>query len=129
MSTPRVVMGDEVYYRHPERGVLSGPVVSSGADGVLVRQGNDHHGVTWDRLLGHKKRRIRKLKVVERGEDGFVFEDEDGNRDYLAGEPPEAKKNGQIEIDAALIKAGYDPGEEYIAAHYGAHWRRRNEEP
>lgn len=135
-TPPQVIVGDEVYYHHPEHGVLSGPVASTGKDGVTVRQGDDHHGVLWDSLLGHKRRHIRRLRVVERGEDGFIAEDEDGKRSYYSGEaPPDEEetepltksRDSQALIDAALIKAGYEPSLEYIQATYGNHWTRRED--
>lgn len=135
-TPPQVIVGDEVYYHHPEHGVLSGPVASTGKDGVMVRQGDDHHGVLWESLLGHKRRHIRRLRVVERGEDGFIAEDEDGKRSYYSGEaPPDEEetepltksRDSQALIDAALIKAGYEPSLEYIQATYGNHWTRRED--
>ena len=148
-TPPHVVVGDEVYYRHPEKGVLSGPVASAGKDGVRVRQGDEHHGVTWEHLLGHKTRKVRRMKIVERGEDGFLAEDEHGQREYVAGEAPEeeeapedkkvapeekpvkaepmTKAMGQAILDAALIKAGFTPSLDYIRATYGDHWTLRED--
>lgn len=144
-TPPHVVVGDEIYYRHPEKGVLSGPVVSAGKDGVRVRQGDDHHGVTWQHLLGHKTRKVRRMKIVERGEDGFLAEDEHGQREYVAGEAPEeedepvkeepvkektepmTKAMDQAVLDAALIKAGFTPSLDYIRATYGDHWSLRED--
>lgn len=148
-TPPHVVVGDEVYYRHPERGVLSGPVASAGKDGVRVKQGDEHHGVTWEHLLGHKVRKVRRMKIVERGEDGFLAEDEHGQREYVSGEAPDeedqeepvkeapeekpvkvesmTKAVDQAVLDAALIKAGFTPSLDYIRATYGEHWSLRED--
>ena len=86
-----VIDGDEVYFRHEKHGPLSGRVLSVGQHGVTVAHetGDDGmHRVLWDDVLGHKKRRTRKLKLLERGEDGGIAVDEDGNRVFVGGELP-----------------------------------------
>lgn len=90
-----VVAGDHVYYQHPEHGLSSGEVLSTGRDGCNVRHGRGdggHDPVPWASLLGHKLRKQRKFTVLERGEDGSICEDENGQRVFLRGDMPEAER-------------------------------------
>lgn len=85
--------GDELFFQHKDRGVLSGRVVSTGADGCMLESGEgekaERHPVLWDSVLGHKTRKERKYIPVEHGEDGMIAEDaETGRRVYLHGELP-----------------------------------------
>lgn len=152
------IPGDVLYFSHPEHGVLSGPVAGAGKDGVLIKHEKSkdpdgHIRVPWADVLGHKERHIRKLRVLERGEDGGIAEDEHGQRVYIAGELPKDEQplnkalvpedGGQpaadpgaltlrdrAVIDAALIGSGlFVPTLEYIQATYGLHWRMRDPAP
>lgn len=107
-SPPRargIVHGDVLYVQHPKHGVLSGRVASVGRDGVNI----EHHlgengmmGVRWDSILGHKERRVRQLRLLERGEDGGIAEDEEGKRVFVAGEiPPEDPPDEELLNKAA----------------------------
>jgi len=77
--------------------------------------------------------------LVERGEDGAIAQDEEGNHVYVEGEIPEEDGKplnkampvmdkpiftlrDQSAIDAALIAAGFVPSIEYIRKSYGDHW-------
>lgn len=87
-----VVDGDVLYFHHPDHGPLFGPVVCVGKDGVTIQHetGDDgHHRVKWSDVLGHKQRRVRKLTLLERGEDGAIAQDETGKRVFIEGEVPE----------------------------------------
>lgn len=151
-----VIPGDVLYFHHPEHGVMSGPVAGHGKDGVLIKHEKSkdpdgHLRVPWSDVLGHKERHVRKLRVLERGEDGGIAEDENGQRVFIAGEIPEDEhplnkallpETGQAPagqeltlrdraiIDAALIGSGcFVPTLEYIQATYGLHWRKRDPAP
>lgn len=92
MPGRNVVDGDVLYFQHPEHGPLFGPVVCVGKDGVTIQHetGEDgHHRVVWSDVLGHKERRVRKLALLERGEDGAIALDENGKRVFIEGEIPE----------------------------------------
>lgn len=84
---PRLVTGDCVYYRHPETGdPHHGEVAAIGEHGFLVdADGGGEHRVLWDRYLGHRKRKDQRYRVVDRGEDGLLVEDESGKRLYVHG--------------------------------------------
>jgi|GEM_PF-1649862 len=141
IQSRNVIDGDVLYFKHPEHGALSGKVHAVGQHGVQVLHESGEDGVvrvSWADVLGHKERRARKLVLVERGEDGAIAEDEDGNRVYVEGEVPEEEKplnkalpsgdisvfalKEQAAIDAALISAGFVPSIEYIRKSYGEHW-------
>jgi len=88
-----VIDGDVVYFNHAKHGPLSGRVASIGTHGVTVEHetGDDgYHRVLWDDVLGHKERRVRKLTLLERGEDGGIAVDEDGKRVFVEGDLPES---------------------------------------
>jgi hypothetical protein len=84
---PSVVAGDRIYCQHPKLGAVSAEVSSVGQHGVTIphESGKGHIGVKWAAILGHQKRRERKLKVLEEGEDGFIAENEEGKRVYVKG--------------------------------------------
>jgi len=138
-----VVRGDVVYFNHPDHGAMSGEVVCIGADGVTVSGEGEDHNVVWTNILGHKSRKERNLTLIERGEDGAIATDEDGNRVYVDGDVPGGEEEqeepeedltkslpfnepislrDQAAIDAVLITAGLSPSLEYIRATYGDHW-------
>lgn len=102
-----VIDGDVVYFRHAKHGPLSGRVVAVGAHGCTIEHEtgeNGHHKVRWADVLGYKERRVRKLSLVERGEDGGIALDEQGNRVFLHGELPEDQD------EEAVAKAFTMPG-------------------
>ena len=135
-----IALDDHIYFHHDEQGVHSGRVAAVGEHGCLVEHelaGDEKHlPVKWDKVLGYKQRKQKKIQIVDRGEDGSIGMDEEGKRIFIAGQIPEddlakslpAQFNPQVvqaQIDAALLQAGYDPGEEYIKSHYGAHWSKQ----
>lgn len=87
-----LIHGDEIYFGHPEHGLLCGRVVAVGRDGCQVAHelaGDAKYlPVTWEQIHGHKARAERKFVVVDQGEDGAIVEDEHGKRAYLHGEIP-----------------------------------------
>lgn len=108
-SGKNVIDGDVVYFRHEKHGPLSGRVASVGKHGVMVEHetGDDgYHRVLWDDVLGHKERRVRKLSLVERGEDGGIALDEDGNRVFVGGELP-SEHPGDDESDGDDLNKSY----------------------
>lgn len=101
-----IVDGDIVYFRHEKHGPLSGRVVCAGKDGATIEHetGEDgFHRVTWDNILGHKQRKVRSLTLLERGEDGGIATDENGNRVFIEGEIPEEEQ------DLAKAETVYEP--------------------
>jgi hypothetical protein len=100
-----VIAGDLVYFKHPEQGVLSARVASAGEHGCTVEHecGKDgYHRVIWDDVLGHKERHVRKLKIVDRGEDGGIAEDEHGKRVFVGGELPDDEAEGEGDLEKAF---------------------------
>lgn len=89
---PHTVPGDRVYFRHPQRGPISGRVLSTGRDGLAARchRGNFHH-VLWNDLLGHQERLPQSYQIVETGEDGVILQDSAGRRQYVATADPGGK--------------------------------------
>lgn len=83
---PGIEPEDDVFFNHPEHGVTSGKVSAIGGDGFTV----DHElsgqtAMLWDKYLGHKVRKAKKLTTVMQGEDGMIAQDETGKRVYLHG--------------------------------------------
>ena len=124
-----VIDGDVLYFKHPDQGASSGKVLAVGQHGVTVahESGEDgYYRIPWADVLGHKERRARKLVLVERGEDGAIARDEEGNHVYVEGEIPEEEGKPLNKAlparDAALITAGFVPSIEYIRKSYGEHW-------
>jgi hypothetical protein len=77
------IPGDEVYFQHPEHGILSGKVISAGEHGCVLQHKHGKRRVTWEEVHGHKKRAEHALYVVDQGEDGFVAEDRHGKRVFI----------------------------------------------
>lgn len=82
MGNPGVRVKDHVYFRHGAD-VRHGHVRACGEHGATINADGETHRVTWDRVMGHKKRAEIKVKVVDQGEDGAIVEDDKGNRFYL----------------------------------------------
>lgn len=94
-------IGDHVYYRHPQHGVTHGRVTAHGEHGATCRTAaGEVHRIPWSDVLGHKQRQERRYKVLDRGEDGAIIEDDRGQRSFLAGDLPEEE-----EEDAPLAKS------------------------
>ncbi len=94
---PGVIVGDEVFVRHP-RGDCSARVVATGKHGITATIGGKPHRVKWENVLGHKARTALHYNIVERGEDGHLVEDAGGARRFI-NIPNEAK------ADPLIVKA------------------------
>ena len=120
-----VAHGDEIYYQTND-GPRSGRVTAVGQHGVQVEHESGSDRVLHEHVLGHKSRAKRNLKLVEHGEDGYIATDDEGRRVYVAGrlpEPMQKAESPQVEMDIALMRAGFVPDVEYIRKSYGAHWQ------
>lgn len=82
-----VEAGDEVYVQHPKHGPLALKVLACGRDGLTGECGEGRrHSLSYDTLLGHKRRVGMDLKVMDQGQDGAIVQDSHGRRRYLAGD-------------------------------------------
>lgn len=145
-NRPSVTVGDSIYYAHPEKGhATHGVVAAIGRDGVLCDgDGDEEHRVTWDKYLGHRKRADRRLHIVDRGEDGFIAQDEAGKHVFVRGslEDQEQPKNQPADLNKALpgpvefvpgeptalqkaqivrelAAAGFEPMVDYVRENFG----------
>ncbi len=77
--------GDEVYYQHTD-GPKSGKVSAVGHHGATVEvpEGGTEN-VKWGNFLAHKQRSQVQMRVVDRGEDGAILQDEKGKRHFVRG--------------------------------------------
>lgn len=143
---PSLSVGDSVYYRHPETGhAHHGVVAAIGDHGFLAdADGGDEHKVTWDKFLGHRKRAERSATVVDRGEDGFIMEDDAGRRFFVRGSADDVLESGTIEKSqpvespdhALLLKAqivremaaaGFEPMMDYVRDTFGENFVYREQ--
>ena len=106
-AAPSVTIGDAIYYRHKARGIAHGTVAAVGRHGVTTDSEGEEHQVAWDQYLGHRQRATRRLTIVDRGEDGSIMEDEDGQRVYVRGSLsdylPETKEDPDDSDDDAQM--------------------------
>lgn len=145
---PSLITGDEIYFRDSAGEVQFGIVAAVGKHGALVDvTGEDgkatEHRVEYAHFIGHRKRRERHLRVIDRGEDGSIMEDEQGKRVFLRGNaetlnkallpapvPPEpqpwAEKEAQARIAAHLAQAGFEPMADFIRETFGENFVFRN---
>lgn len=94
---PDIERHDEVYFRHAS-GPKVGRVLSRGAHGCVIEADGKPHKVHWENFLGHKVKVQPKVKVVDRGEDGFLVESPGGHRRFVRDEagpadPPAMRKS------------------------------------
>lgn len=54
-----------------------------------------------------------------------IAHSQDAPRQQASESPILSEEQKQVEIDAMLIGAGFDPGIEYIRSQYGEHWGKR----
>lgn len=101
---PGVTVGDHVYFRH-DSGPSHGRVLACGKHGVTVRHKGERCPVRWGDVLGHRRRAKQSYRVVDRGEDGAIAEDDKGKRVYLAGDLPEDDDGEKLQKAAPLLKA------------------------
>lgn len=90
---PGVEINDHVYFQHGS-GPRAGRVLAHGKHGCTVECDGESepHRVTWDKVLGHKKRAAQRYSVIDEGEDGMIVEDAAGQRRYLSI-PPDADED------------------------------------
>lgn len=119
------VVGDEIFFHH-EEAPCCGRVLSVGKHGVTVDQEGKQHRVTWERVLGHKKRVSQKLKIVHEGEDGMIVEDSIGKKRYVRI-PLEAKEDQYIVKSLADRRLLLFTKSEKIANRAGLHLENRTD--
>ena len=112
IQNPGVRKGDHIYFRDGEN-VMHGRVRACGNHGATIQSEAGTHRVTWDRVMGHKRRAKVDMKVVDQGEDGAIVEDQDGRRFFLRsldepqneGEEPMHKSLPAGAVLALFVKA------------------------
>ncbi|MCW5600411.1 hypothetical protein, partial [Nitrosomonas sp.] len=119
------VVGDEIFFHH-EEAPCCGRVLSVGKHGVTVDQEGKRHRVTWERVLGHKKRVLQKLKIVHEGEDGMIVEDSIGKKRYVRI-PLEAKEGRYMVKSLADRQILLFTKSEKIANRAGLHLENRTD--
>jgi hypothetical protein len=128
---PMVSHDDHIYFS-TDKGAHHGKVISIGNDGCRCEdEANEQHEVTWDKVLGHRKRADKKLVIVDKGEDGFIAKDESGKLVFVRGSvgdeehpeetaPPATEtKLQKAQVIAELAKAGFEPMMDYVRAEFG----------
>lgn len=85
---PGVEAGDHVYFRLGDQHT-HGKVVCHGEHGCHIDHEGGRSRVYWSDVLGHKERSAKAARVVDKGDDGFLMEDDKGRRRFIAGELPE----------------------------------------
>ena len=85
---PGVEVGDHVYFKLGDQHT-HGKVVCHGAHGCHVDHEGGRSRVYWSDILGHKEHSAKAARVVDKGADGFLMEDDKGRRRFVAGELPE----------------------------------------
>lgn len=101
---PGVAVGDQIYFQHDD-GPCHGAVLSCGAHGITVDHDGAHRQVRWEHILGHRKRAQKNYRILDKGEDGSIAVDDDGNRVFLAGEIPEDDDMETLEKSVSMLKA------------------------
>ena len=145
VQNPGVRAKDHVYFQHGDD-VRHGRVLACGAHGATVDCDGSTHRVTWDRVLGHKKRAKVAVRIVDQGEDGAIVEDERGRRQFLrnndAGDEPkkeidDMQKSGCPGTRMALLAKALAPGRAGLilkdthdqAGHNVKRWMKNGEDP
>lgn len=110
---PGIEVDDHLYVHHQGQ-PCTGRVVCHGRHGVTVDVGGKHAKVTWDKVLGHKRRVALQGDVVDQGEDGMIVQDKSGRRRFIAvpnesTEDPMVAKSLQRPT-LLFMKAGIAPG-------------------
>lgn len=85
---PGVEVGDHVYFKLGDQHT-HGKVVCHGEHGCHIDHEGGRSRVYWSDVLGHRTRSAKSAKVVDRGDDGMLVEDDKGRRRFVAGELPE----------------------------------------
>ena len=81
-NPPDIERHDEVYFRHVA-GPKVGRVLSRGSHGCVIEADGERHKVRWEHFLGHKVRVRPDVRVVDKGEDGFLVESASGERRFV----------------------------------------------
>lgn len=112
---PGIEVDDQLYV-HANGQPCTGRVVCHGQHGVTVAINDQHHKITWDKVLGHKRRAAINGDIVDQGEDGMIVQDHRGRRRYIAlpneatEDPMVAKSLGPQRPVLLFMKAGMAPG-------------------
>lgn len=132
-TRPMVSHDDHIYFS-TDKGAHHGKVIAIGEDGCMCEDGDSQqHNVTWDKVLGHRKRAEKKLVIVDKGEDGFIAKDESGKLVFVRGSvgdedhpedtaPPAETKMQKAQVISELAKAGFEPMMDYVRAEFGEHF-------
>lgn len=149
---------DEVYFANQDGTPIHGVIAAVGKHGATIDvPGEDgakaEHKVRFDRIIGHRKRAERRLKIIDQGEDGAVCEDETGARVFIRGKldvgstdilnksmpmvaapevevPPEWRaKVAQARVIRDLAAAGFEPMMEHVRKVFGDDYVFRTVEP
>lgn len=100
---PGVAVGDHVYFRCDD-GPAYGCVLACGRHGITVEQDGKRRTVYWHDVLGHKQRARPSYRVLDRGEDGVIAEDERGRRVFIAGALPDDEPDDEQDDDMAQLQ-------------------------
>lgn len=144
IENPGVLVGDSVYYKHPDHGVCHGHVVAVGKHGFQADAEEGRHKIQFCDYLGHRARVARNLKVADHGEDGAIMTDENGQRVFVHGYggddeagkeklakasvvslpvlPPGDSVLEKAQVVAELAKAGFEPMMDYVHRTFGEHY-------
>lgn len=82
--------GDQIYFQ-TKHGPKSGHVHAVGKHGATVESDGKRHKVKHHHVLGVKASIDRKFNIVDKGDEGSLVEDDEGNRSYVAGDMPDAE--------------------------------------
>lgn len=138
---------DEVYFEAHDGQATHGVVASVGRHGATIDvTGEDgfktEHKVTFAKIIGHRKKAERRLKILDQGEDGYLAEDETGARVFVRGKlesyayeglnkampismaepdiPSEWQgKVAQAKIIRDLAAAGFEPMMDFVRETFG----------
>jgi predicted ABC-type ATPase len=95
---PGVEPGDAVYFKMGEQHA-HGKVLCHGEHGCHVEHEGGRSRVYWSDILGHKQRAGINAQIVDKGEDGFLTQDDKGRRRFIAGEAPEPEPERREDTD------------------------------
>lgn len=126
---PGVTVGDHLYFHHPEHGPTHGKVVAHGKHGCTIEHNGKRTPVTWDRILGHRKRAQIAITPVDQGEDGMIAE-HGGKRVYIRGkiEQPEQSMQKSEPEDEKDKKVALDPQSgQYVTSEDGKEGEQQDE--
>jgi hypothetical protein len=90
-------VGDEVFFHH--KGVPKcGKVLCAGLHGCTVKSEKEEHKLKWNHIAGFKSRTPQTYKVVDRGDDAMIVEDQSGRRRLV--HIPEEARSERLELEA-----------------------------